>query len=104
MHRFTTPKFPNDRGIWFSSDADSEAVGHSKLAYDGCAESGLGQSQGCTSIDEFTRDVPPTSTPLSDVDALHHLTDMVGQLGAQIGESIVSKLMSAGVINMNSEQ
>jgi len=28
---------------------------------------------------------------------------MVGQLGGQIGESIISKLMSAGVVNMNSD-
>ncbi|KAK0136759.1 hypothetical protein N1851_027071 [Merluccius polli] len=49
------------------------------------------------------REGPRTSTPGSDIDAIHHLTDMVGQLGAQIGESIVAKLMSAGVVNMNSD-
>ncbi|MED6243801.1 hypothetical protein ATANTOWER_027151 [Ataeniobius toweri] len=26
MHRFTTPKFPNGRGVWFRSDADSVPV------------------------------------------------------------------------------
>lgn len=103
MDQFTTPKLPKGRGVWFSRTADSGDIGHSKLTYDASAESGLGQSQSCTAIDGFMRENPPSSTPCSDVDALHHLTDMVGQLGAQIGESIVSKLMSAGVVNMNSE-
>ena len=50
------------------------------------------------------RDGPQTSTPGSDANVIHHLTDMVGQLGTQIGESIVSKPMSAGVVNMNSDR
>ncbi len=39
------------------------------------------------------------STPNTESDAITHLTDMVGQLGSQIGESIVSKLLSAGLVN-----
>lgn len=38
-----------------------------------------------------------TTIPNSDVDAIHHLTDMVGQFVAQIGESIIARLMSVGV-------
>lgn len=98
-----SPTLPKGRGVWFSDIADSRAVGNSKLTPDSCVDTGLGQSPGHTPVRELMREGPLTSTPHSDVDAIHHLTDMVGQLGAQIGESIVSKLMSAGVVNMNSD-
>ena len=86
-----------------SNIAESRDVGHSKSIIDGCGDTGLGQSPGCTPVSWFMGEGPHTSTPGSDVDAIHHLTDMVGQLGAQIGESIVAKLMSAGVVNMISD-
>lgn len=103
MDKFVSPQLPKGRGVWFSDIADSRGVGHSKSIFDDCTDTGLGQSPGCTPVSGFRRDGPHTSTPSSDVDAIHHLTDMVGQLGTQIGESIVAKLMSAGVMNMPSD-
>lgn len=103
MDGFTTPTLPKGRGIWLSDMADSRVVGRSMFTPEGCTGTGLSQSPGCTPVSGVMREGPLTSTPSSDVDAIHHLTDMVGQLGAQIGESIVAKLMSAGVVNMNSD-
>lgn len=99
MDRFASPKLPKGRGVWLSDIVDSGAVGHSKIIPDGCADKGLSQSPGYTPV----REGPHTSTPGSDVNTIHHLTDMAEQLGVQIGESIVAKLMSAGVVNMNSD-
>lgn len=42
---------------------------------------------------------PHASTPNDNIDV--RLTEIVGQLVAQIGESIVKKLMSTGVVNMS---
>ncbi|XP_075932775.1 uncharacterized protein LOC142932666 [Anarhichas minor] len=103
MDEFASPRLPKGRGVWLSHIAGSRDVGHSKLTRDSCEDTGLGQSPGSTPVSGLMRDGPLTSTPGSDLDAIHHLTDMVGQLGAQIGESIVAKLMSAGVVNMNSD-
>lgn len=103
MDRFASPTLPKGRGVWFRDIADSGAVGHSKFTPDGCAETGLGLSPGCSPVAGLMREGPLSSTARSDVDVIHHLTDMVGQLGAQIGESIVSKLMSAGVVDMTSD-
>jgi len=103
MDGFGSPILPKGRGVGFSDIAGSRAVGHSKFTPDGCAGSGLGLSTGYTSVGGIMRENPLTSTPSSDVNDIHHLTDMVGQLGAQIGESIVAKLMSAGVVNVNSD-
>lgn len=89
MDRFASPKLPKGRGVWLSDIVDSGAVGHSKIIPDGCADKGLSQSPGYTPV----RERPQTSTPGSDVNTIHHLTDMVEQLGVQIGESIVAKLM-----------
>ena len=103
MDKLVSPMLPKGRGAWLSHVANSRDVGHSKFMFDGCADTGLGQSPDCTPVNQFMREGPHTSTPGSDVDAIHHLTDMVGQLGAQIGESIVAKLMSAGVVNMHGD-
>lgn len=100
---FSSPILPKGRGAWLSNLASSREVGHSTAKPDGYADTGLGQSPGYTPARESVREGPYTSTPGSDVEAIHHLTDMVGQLGAQIGESIVAKLMSAGVVNMNTD-
>lgn len=102
MDKFASPTLPKGRGVWFGDIADSGVVGHSMFMSDRCADTGLGQSPSCTPVSGIMKEGPQTSTPSSDIDAIHHLTDMVGQLGAQIGESIVAKLMSAGVVNMNS--
>lgn len=101
MDEFASPSLPKGRGTWLSYVADSRDVGHSKVTPDN-RDTGLGQSPDCTPVGGLMRG-PLTSTPSSDADVIHHLTAMVGQLGAQIGESIVEKLMSAGVVNMTSE-
>lgn len=103
MDNFVTPRLPKGRGVWLSRLAGSRDVGHSEFISDRYANTGLGQSPGCTPVSGSIREGPQTSIPSRDVDAIHHLTDMVGQLGAQIGESIVAKLMSAGVMNMSSD-
>jgi len=103
MDRFASPNLPKGRGALLYDTTNSRDVGHSKCKNDGYTDTGLGQSPGCTPVSGYFRDGPQTSTPSSDSDVIHHLTDMVGQLGAQIGESIVAKLMSAGVVNMTGD-
>lgn len=78
-------------------------VGHTRSLIDSGRSTGLSQNPGCTPVGQFMEEGPLTSTPSSSIDAaaIEHLTGMVGQLGAQIGESIVAKLMSAGVVNVN---
>lgn len=46
---------------------------------------------------------PPHSTPSGENDTLHQLSDMITQLGSQIGESIAASLISSGAI-ANSNQ
>ncbi|XP_061887949.1 uncharacterized protein LOC133638923 isoform X2 [Entelurus aequoreus] len=107
MDKFITPVLSRGRGILCSESTNSREVGRSSITADGCTNKGLGRGLLFTPVDESMRETPHTSTPNSDVDAIHHLTDMVGQLGAQIGESIVEKLMfihnTAGVVNMQSD-
>lgn len=103
MDRFGSPILSKGRGVWFDDVADIRAVGHSNVTPDGFSESELGFRSGCPPAGGIRREGPLTSTPRSDVDDIRQLTDMVGQLGAQIGESIVTKLMSAGVVKMNSD-
>lgn len=103
MDRFARPTLPKGRGFWFSDIADSRAVGHSKYTPDGWAETGLGQSPGFIPVIGLMREGPLASTSYSGVDAIHRLPDIVGQLGAWIDESIVAKLMSVGVVNMNND-
>lgn len=64
---------------------------------------GLGMSQGFANVGGFMGDGVQTSTPITDADAFRQLSGMVGQLGAQIGESIVAKLMSSGVVNRSGD-
>lgn len=88
---------PAGRGL------DSEEVGFSPLVADSGRGTGLGCNLGGSPVGQLMEGEPLTSTPSSiDAAAISHLTDMVGQLGAQIGESIVAKLMSAGAVNINS--
>ena len=102
MDDFSSPFLPKGRGAWISAINNSRDLGRATAMPDGYADTGLGQSPSYTPTSVPTGGGPHTSTPGSDVDAIHHLTDMVGQLGAQIGETIVAKLMSAGVVNLNS--
>lgn len=48
---------------------------------------------GSTPVSSSMREGPHTLTLGSNIDAIHHLTDTVGQFGAQIGESIIAKLV-----------
>ena len=45
-----------------------------------------------------SQDGPCHSTPSGGSDTLHQFSDMILQLGSQIGDSIVAKLMSSGAI------
>lgn len=99
---FSSPQLPKGRGARLSYIADSRDLGHSKLQSEGYGNVGFSNSPGFMSSSGFTRENIHTSTPSSNNDAILHLTEMVGQLGAQIGESIVAKLMSSGVMNTTS--
>lgn len=107
---FASPVLPRGRGMWGPwQHSDSSSVGrgldggeagYSHSVADSGRGTGLGQDPGCAPVRQSMGEGPLTSTPGGvDVAAISHLTDMVGQLGAQIGESIVAKLMSAGVVN-----
>ncbi|XP_061644440.1 uncharacterized protein LOC133485100 [Phyllopteryx taeniolatus] len=99
MDKSASSTFPKGRGAWLSDIVDSGGLERSEFTLNGFSDSGLCQGPSCTPV----RECPETSTPYSDVDAVHRLKDMVGHLGAQIGESIVAKLMLAGVVNTNSD-
>ncbi|XP_026228893.1 uncharacterized protein LOC113170836 [Anabas testudineus] len=103
MDRYINPHLSKGRGLLLSDIIENRDVGHSKSVPDGNKDSGLSHSPTCTPVRGFRRGSVYTSTPDSDADAIHHLTDMVGQLGAQIGESIVAKLLSAGVMNTSGD-
>lgn len=102
MDDFTTPILPKGRGLWLRPDVNGGSVGrpHGLSAGDNTT---VGVSYGFPHARGFGGENVRTSTPDSDVNAVHRLTDMMGQLGAQIGESIVAKLMSAGVVNMSGD-
>ena len=59
-----------------------------------------GSSQGLDGSPRMQRsqDGPRHSTPSGESDKLHQFSDMILQLGSQIGGSIVAKLMSSGAI------
>lgn len=110
---FASPVLPKGRGMWGPwQRIDSGAVGHglysgevgySQSVADSGRGIGLGQNPGCTPVGQSMGEGSLTSTPSGiDAAAISLLSDMVGQLGAQISESIVAKLMSAGVVNVNS--
>lgn len=94
-----TPVAPKTGGLWRRGGGIVGRPGVMSVSGD----IGLGMSQGFANIDGFTGDGVQTSTPNTDANAIHQLSDMIGQLGAQIGESIVAKLMSAGVVNISGD-
>lgn len=107
-----SPVLSMGRGLWLSgyvdsnslpTSHDSRGVGRFPLLADSGRGTGLSQSPGCTPVGQFKGEGPCTSTPSTDTAVIDRLTDMVGQLGAQIGESIVAKLMSAGLTNISGE-
>lgn len=101
MDDFVTPILPKGRGLW-RLEGNSGNVGRPNVASN-ISETKSVESQGFTDFGGFRTDNVQTSTPGSDVHAIHQLTDMMGQLGAQIGESIVAKLMSVGVVNLSGD-
>jgi hypothetical protein len=56
-------------------------------------------SPGWSPSEQFLREDVRTSTPVDDNVAIQHLTDMVGQLGEQIGNSIAARFFSSGLAN-----
>nr|XP_021336582.1 uncharacterized protein LOC103912040 [Danio rerio] len=100
---------PRGRGAWLIdsseggvfSDGISQRVGQSQ--FQAAHGRGLNRTVNSTPVGRVACEGPYTSTPGVDGVAIDHLTDMIGQLGSQIGESIVAKLMSAGLGNVNAE-
>lgn len=103
--------FPRGRGTWLLGSTEggilsedvSRGVGRPQSHDDNGRGIGLSQTLGGTPVGRVPSEGPYTSTPGVDRVAFDHLTDMVGQLGSQIGESIVAKLMSAGLVNVNAD-
>lgn len=81
----------------FTSGYGSEGAGGLQEHVSDGRDRGRSVSPSWSPSEQFLREGAQTSTPLSDNIALQHLTDMVGRLGEQIGNSIVAKLFSSGV-------
>lgn len=99
MDDATTPIVPRGGTSWRRGGGTVGRPGVSSIGGD----IGLGMSQAFANVSGLPGGNVHTSTPNNDVNAIHQLSDMMGQLGAQIGESIVAKLMSAGVVNLSSD-
>ncbi|CAI5693110.1 unnamed protein product [Oreochromis niloticus] len=100
MDKFVTPVLPKGRGAGLVHAVDTNNVTQFGPV---SSDTGLGQSPSFIPIGRGMGDLPQVSTPIRDSDALHGFTDMVEQIGAQIGESIVTKLLSAGVVNLTGD-
>ena len=61
-------------------------------------DSGSSQDPDGSPMMQRSQDGPRHSTPSGGSDTLHQFSDMILQLGSQIGDSIVAKLMSSGAI------
>lgn len=104
--------FPRGRGGWLDgasgndvfSEGGRRGVGQSRSHNDHSGGRGLSLTTNNSPVMHTTVEFPCTSTPNAERDALSHLTDMEGQLGAQIGESIVSWLLSAGLVNASNNR
>lgn len=102
---------PRGRGAWIHgiSEGDifsknvSHRVGQSRVHAANGRGIGLSQTMYSTPVGRVSSEGPYSSTPAIDKAAFDHLTDMVGQLGSRIGESIVAKLVSAGLVNTNTD-
>lgn len=100
MDKFVTPVLPKGRGAGLVHAVDTSNVTQFGPV---SSDTGLGQSPSFIHIGRGVGDLPQVSTPIRDSDAVHSFTDMVEQIGAQIGESIVTKLLSAGVVNLTGD-
>lgn len=98
---------PRGRSTWLLGNTEggifSEGVGHPQLHAEKGRGIGLSQTLGGTPVGRVPGEGPYTSTPAIDIVAFNHLTDMVGQLGSHIGESIVAKLVSARLVKANTD-
>ena len=61
-------------------------------------DSGSSEDLDGSPMMQRSQDGPRHSTPSGGSDTLHQFSDMILQLGSQIGDSIVAKLMSSGAI------
>ncbi|KAL4008635.1 hypothetical protein ACER0C_002487 [Sarotherodon galilaeus] len=100
MDKFVTPVLLKGRGSGLVCAVDTSNVTQFGPV---SSDTGLGQSPSFIPIGRGMGGLPQVSTPIRDSDAVHSFTDMVEQIGAQIGESIVTKLLSAGVVNMTGD-
>ncbi|KAL4004566.1 protocadherin gamma subfamily A [Sarotherodon galilaeus] len=100
MDKFVTPVLPKGRGAGLVHAVDTSNVTQFGPV---SSDTGLGQSPSFIPIGRVMGDMPQVSTPIRDSDAVHSFTDMVEQIGAQIGESIVTKLLSAGIVNLTGD-
>lgn len=108
---FASPFLPRGRGVlgaWHNVSMGRGSVsaraGYNTQLTDSGRGTGPSQHLGGDPV-QLTGGLPFTSTPeCVDAAAINHLTNMVGQLGTQIGDSIVSKLLTAGVVNVGSHE
>lgn len=96
--------FPRGRSTWLLGNTEggifSEGVGRPQLHAEEGRGIGLSQTLDGTPVGWVPGEGPYTLTPAIDRVAFDHLT---GQLGLHIGESIVAKLVSAGLVNANTD-
>lgn len=108
----TSPFVPRGRGVLLSglnnggmtrNESFCEGIGNLQCMSD--CERGIGRGRTTTNptVRPFLGDGPFVSTPRADNTdhALQELTDMMGRLGTQIGDSIMARLAETGVINAN---
>lgn len=88
-------------GVTLSSGFGSGCAGGPPTHADTVRSRGRSLSPGWSPSDQFLRGGTQVSTPDTDSTAMQHLTDMVGQLGERIGDSIVARLMSTGLTERN---
>lgn len=81
-----------------SSGPVGRDVGASPVLPAGDRDSGSSQDPAGSPMGQMSWGGPHHSTPSGENDTLHQLSDMIYQLGSQIGESIAAKLMSGGAL------
>ncbi len=108
----TSPFVPRGRGVLLTGVNNGDTarnesfcggIGHIQPMCDSERVIGRGHSSRNLTMGQFLGDGPFVSTPRADNTdhALQQLTDMMGRLGAQIGDSIMARLAETGVVNAN---
>lgn len=96
--------FPRGRSTWLLGNTEGGILSEGVACPQLHAEKGRGielsQTLYGTPVGQVPGEGPYTLTPAIDRVAFDHLT---GQLGSQVGESIVAKLVSAGLVNANTD-